>query len=51
MSGWHFFSGMIDKERRANGLGRYCNEDGSVYVGQYKSGKKVSGTKYELRED
>jgi hypothetical protein len=51
VSGWYYVSRQINKERRNNGLGRYCNDDGSIYIGQYKNGWKTEGKKYELQED
>ena len=50
-SGWYYFSGQIDKEKRANGLARYCDDDGSIYIGQWKNDNKTEGKRYELQED
>ena len=51
VSGWYCFSGQIDKEKRVNGLARRCDDDGSIYIGQYKNCWKTEGKRYELQED
>jgi hypothetical protein len=50
-SGWYYISAQIDKEGRFNGLARRCNDDGSIYIGQWKNGLKKEGMRYELQED
>jgi hypothetical protein len=50
-SGWYYLSGQINKERRTNGIARRCDDDGSIYIGQWKNDKRTEGKRYELQED
>lgn len=34
-----------------NGLGKYYDDDGSIYIGQYKNGTRTEGRKFELHKD
>ncbi len=34
VSGWQYYSGQIDKERRLNGEGKHWKDDGSIYIGR-----------------
>ncbi len=35
VSGWQYYTVQIDKERRENGLAKYWEGDGSIFIGQY----------------
>ncbi len=51
VSGQQWKSAQVDKERRDNGLGKKWEDDGSIYIGEYKNGYKTKGRKYELQRD
>ncbi len=48
VSGWQYYSGRINKEGRAEGKGREWDDDGSIYSGQWKNGRRTGGKKYVL---
>ena len=48
VSGWQYYSGHVNKEGRAEGQGREWDDDGSIYFGLWKNGKRTRGKKYVL---
>ena len=34
-----------------DGIGKYYDDDGNIYIGNYKNDKKTEGNLYELQED
>ena len=48
VSEWQYYSGQVDKQRRANGKGKSWDDDGSIYIGGYKNDSKTEGKKYKL---
>ena len=51
VSGWQWYSGQVDKERRRNGLGKYWYNDGRIYIGQQKNDNNTEGKMYKLQQD
>ena len=42
-TGEQFYSGQVDKEMRWNGQGKWWREDGTIYIGGWKNGKRTEG--------
>ncbi len=50
-SGWQGYSIQVDSQAVFNGKGKLWNDDGSIYVGEWKDSNKTEGKKYELQAD
>ena len=51
VSGWTSFTGLVNIQNKADGLGKKWENSGKVYIGQWKNDNATDGKYYVLQAD
>ncbi len=51
VSGWTRFTGLVNIQNKADGLGKIWEDNGIVYIGQWKNNNPTDGKYYVLQAD